>query len=464
MNNFLIKDNDGEFKVLDKKSGDISSIPKKVEDDQAQVSASPVTSNQQTVVSDKKQKDEKVGNGQQAVISPNQKINLNQTDDSDAKDVAQHDNASQRQMNDAMNAYILDLVRGIVQDLKLNFSDNSSEQKFQKIVFTVVRGARKIAHIKELLPESKKHFGVEITKEHLSMLEKGIKDAQVLVQKKFKMMRKMMNNSGEKKQALRKEAKENKKTEGLNQLRKSYAAEDYTVNSLVTKKAQKVEESKVVKISQDTKDTKKPDKAKAEQKPQKDSNGFTKQPTKYTDRVDQQRIPTQGRTKVSLEKQTVKIKPPANPILVKKKSDKTSMVDIVPPQHARAGYDAGSLEKNREETVDTRGPKLSGPVDELRHMTVIDFRRLSDDIEQRLSKLEEKIHLLEERSYIDRIKGVQAWQASPLYKLYVQIGYQALLKNVPLETIINSYTEAKQDTLTLDEFVKLGSLNHKLSF
>ena len=61
-------------------------------------------------------------------------------------------------------------------------------------------------------------------------------------------------------------------------------------------------------------------------------------------------------------------------------------------------------------------PKTMGPIDELRHMNLINFRRFDKDPFKAVEKIKEKISLFE-NEYRKKLEGIKAWRLSPLNKL-----------------------------------------------
>ncbi len=105
-------------------------------------------------------------------------------------------------------------------------------------------------------------------------------------------------------------------------------------------------------------------------------------------------------------------------------------------------------------------PKLTGPVDELREMSVLDFRRLGSNAEDSAGKIMEKIHFLEKDSYKKRLEGIKAWRECPVNKAYLNIGQTSINTNRSISDIIAE----GRDTLSVDEFYAVMELNKKLRF
>lgn len=108
-------------------------------------------------------------------------------------------------------------------------------------------------------------------------------------------------------------------------------------------------------------------------------------------------------------------------------------------------------------------PKLTGPVDELRALTLKDFRRLSKDPHEATLKIRDKIDLLEEQSFEVKTSGIKAWQDSEANRLYLEMLRRSLEGKPILDVIVEK--EAKQEpVLTKNEFDAIMDLNRKLRF
>ncbi|MFH0892658.1 MAG: hypothetical protein V1867_07865 [Candidatus Falkowbacteria bacterium] len=108
--------------------------------------------------------------------------------------------------------------------------------------------------------------------------------------------------------------------------------------------------------------------------------------------------------------------------------------------------------------------KLTGPVDELGEMSLIDFRRLSDDPAVAAASIKGKIKLLEDDNYSQRLLGIKAWRESPLYKLYLAIGQESIGEHKSIETVIVDRLKANAEYLTQEEFNAIMDLNKDLRF
>ncbi len=115
------------------------------------------------------------------------------------------------------------------------------------------------------------------------------------------------------------------------------------------------------------------------------------------------------------------------------------------------------------DVVDIKQPaRTMGPVDELGSLTLIDFRRLGANLRQREEKLIEKVKLLEEQSFVQKYRGLEAWKRSPVWQLYSSIGSEGLASGKSVDSIIAERTGRGGETLTLEEFNMMTDLNRRM--
>ncbi len=109
-------------------------------------------------------------------------------------------------------------------------------------------------------------------------------------------------------------------------------------------------------------------------------------------------------------------------------------------------------------------PRVMSPIDELKFMDLITFRRLSQNINEITEKINNKIKLLEEDQYSKRIEGIRAWRNSPVNRLYLAIGEESISKNKSINAIIEDRKSQNKDYLTNEEFEAVMDLNKNLRF
>ena len=109
-------------------------------------------------------------------------------------------------------------------------------------------------------------------------------------------------------------------------------------------------------------------------------------------------------------------------------------------------------------------PKLTGPVEELGTMNLVNFRRLSENPNSSANKIKDKVLFLEEDSYAKRLAGVKAWRQSPVNKLYLELGEESIRTKTAIDAIINKRRDEGGEYLTVQEFAAIMDLNKSLRF
>lgn len=130
---------------------------------------------------------------------------------------------------------------------------------------------------------------------------------------------------------------------------------------------------------------------------------------------------------------------------------------------AKASYEkeeSGKVKMNDIKFV----PKVMGPLDELKFMDLINFRRLSPGAEEARKKIAEKIRLLESESYGRMMEGIAAWRQSPLNRLYLTMGAESIREGKIIEEIIKERRKRGNEFLTSEEFSAVMDLNKELRF
>lgn len=109
-------------------------------------------------------------------------------------------------------------------------------------------------------------------------------------------------------------------------------------------------------------------------------------------------------------------------------------------------------------------PKVMGPVEELQFLDLVNFRRLGATPAEITAKIFAKIKLLEKDGYDKMVAGVRAWRQSPVSRLYLRLGQEAIAKGQPMKTVAEARKAAAQEYLNMDEIEAIVSLNSKLVF
>jgi len=138
-------------------------------------------------------------------------------------------------------------------------------------------------------------------------------------------------------------------------------------------------------------------------------------------------------------------------------------IAAAPANLASARQSAANDEKSRMKDIKYH-PKLTGPVDELGEIDVVNFRRLNSDPGVAAEKIKQKVKNLEAESYTKRLAGIKSWRQSPINKLYLAIGQESLLKKKSVPEIIEVRAQNGQDYLTQEEFDTIVNLNKELKY
>jgi len=174
-------------------------------------------------------------------------------------------------------------------------------------------------------------------------------------------------------------------------------------------------------------------------------------------------------TEKTAEPSRTETKIPVNPVGIIPKSNAVAL----PAQEFKRPVAKASLRtptllqsagKKKMEDVKYVPPKVMNPIDELRYMDLVNFRRLSPEAGKQVAKIKEKINLLEEENYSRRLEGIKGWRQSLINKLYLSIGQQSISESKPVDVIIEERKNAGQDYLTLEEFKAIMDLNKELRF
>jgi len=108
-------------------------------------------------------------------------------------------------------------------------------------------------------------------------------------------------------------------------------------------------------------------------------------------------------------------------------------------------------------------PRVYGPIEELKTLTLVDWRRWGS-AKDAVLKIEDKINLLAEESLVKKSEGIKAWKGSEINNLYLDIGAESIDQGKSVTEIIFQRQQKKVPTLTEEEFNSVVELNQKLRF
>ncbi len=112
----------------------------------------------------------------------------------------------------------------------------------------------------------------------------------------------------------------------------------------------------------------------------------------------------------------------------------------------------------------TRPPKVMGPIEELKYLSLKVFRRLAADPKEAILKIKQKIDVMEKESLIKKIQAIKAWRQSEVYKLYLEIGKESIEKNRETSQIVQERENSGKITLSEGEIEAIVELNKSLRF
>ena len=122
-------------------------------------------------------------------------------------------------------------------------------------------------------------------------------------------------------------------------------------------------------------------------------------------------------------------------------------------------------EQSRVRMDDVRvAPTVMGPIEELRFLDLVNFRRLAPTPVEATNKILAKIKLLEKSGYDRMTAGIAAWRQSETNRVYLKMCRESAFKSKPLSAIIANCLAQKEDCLNQEEIDAVMSLNAKLLF
>lgn len=106
-----------------------------------------------------------------------------------------------------------------------------------------------------------------------------------------------------------------------------------------------------------------------------------------------------------------------------------------------------------------QAPRLIGPIDELKDMSIDDWRSLFSNTKEARSGIKAKIDRLGKDSFTKKIAGIKAWREGKIMKLYLQIGKMSIEGGKSVKEINQNLKETGKPYLTDDEFHAIMELN-----
>ena len=139
---------------------------------------------------------------------------------------------------------------------------------------------------------------------------------------------------------------------------------------------------------------------------------------------------------------------------------------VIPPiKPIAASRPVASVSGTKKFMQDVKSvPKVMGPIEELQFLDLLNFRRLGNTPAEITAKIFSKIKLLEAEGYDKMVAGVRAWRQSPVNRLYLKMGQEALKKGVALKDFAASSEKNSENYLKFEEIEAIIGLNSKLVF
>lgn len=121
----------------------------------------------------------------------------------------------------------------------------------------------------------------------------------------------------------------------------------------------------------------------------------------------------------------------------------------------------------------SEGPKMSdvsqpaqvlGPAEEMRTLTLTQFRRLGQGAGDSTRHLLAKFHNLQKESFTLWAEAIASWRQSEVYRIYLDMGRQSLDSGIPITQVVQQRAQANQPYLSEHEFSVVADLNRQLQY
>jgi len=383
-----------------------------------------------------------------------------------------------------------EMLGKIINELRFNFSSEELHKRFRQVMNTYIKGIRNKIDTKQTLMKEITAGGLDLNDDLASralvvadsirdeyekkLTEKKSEESQgEIVSKSLNMPTEAIDKQEDKKEISGQPETERKKEE-IKKLQQAGVRDvEYDFNTLA---GQKAEPTAKTTASASAAEKKAETSEKAEKKEE-----LTVASNFGVDKSDLEAVNsriTGQETKTSTEgikSAAVDLRKESLASKVKGIADSISQLEEKPVASMARGETAFSLtaQVRREQKIDgkvkiedvKKAPKLTGPVDELKEMDLVNFRRLNPDPQVAAKKIKEKIEALEEEGgYARRLIGIRAWRQSPLNHLYLQIGQESIKQKKGVKDIIDRRRKNGENYLTLEEFNAIMELNRELRF
>ncbi|MCX6781024.1 MAG: hypothetical protein NT003_02830 [Candidatus Magasanikbacteria bacterium] len=104
------------------------------------------------------------------------------------------------------------------------------------------------------------------------------------------------------------------------------------------------------------------------------------------------------------------------------------------------------------------GHRLMGPIDELASMTLVDFRRLSEDVSVRIQKIRSKLEVIGQEGPSEKVRAVHAIEQCEPIRLYREFLKRGLFTGTSVDELAASEKKLGKPSLEPDEIAALRDL------
>jgi len=148
---------------------------------------------------------------------------------------------------------------------------------------------------------------------------------------------------------------------------------------------------------------------------------------------------------------------PAPELTIIPKPAKTAPVAPVTPEYSKT--ESGAVKMDDIQFT----PRVFTPIDELKYMTLKNFRNLSSNPAEATELIKKKIQSLGKDDFSWRLEGISAWKQSPVNKMYVDIYHAAMSEGKQITQIITDRLETNPEAMSGAEFEAIFSFNQEVN-
>jgi len=112
---------------------------------------------------------------------------------------------------------------------------------------------------------------------------------------------------------------------------------------------------------------------------------------------------------------------------------------------------------------DVRPMKVMNPIDEIRFLDIINFRRLGNTPTEMAAKIKARIDLLLKEDYQKGLAAMRSFRESPLGRMYLAIVNYSLSQGIPLTRAVDLFKDQDKTSLSLAEVEAIMELNKNIN-